>query len=605
MTIFSRFRVVTAFAVVLLGAIGTPGAQTPARDVPAAPVPVGSALLAGVVVDVEKKPLRRASVSVSGDMRLNRTTVTDDAGRFAFGDLPAGRFTITASKGGYPPVSYGATRPYRTGSGILLKEGQQVSNIVLTLPKGAVMTGTVFDDRGQPMPAVPVMAWEVITSLSGERTLAFAANAGNGVTTDDRGVYRVYGLPPGEYTMGTAWFFSSSGSDVRVPTDAEIRDAFQAAAQPGPANSQRSTPATPPPPAPRYSYTPVFYPDSTDPLTAMTVALAPSEERAGIDIHMQFRAMSRIEGTVVGADGSPQRAQMQLVRRNRVEALNSTRVWGTSPDGTFTTGSIGPGDYTVMAEVTGTPGSAAFWAMTDVTLSGPDPVNLTLRLQPSMTVSGKLVFEGTLPPPPDLTRALIYLFTVGTGPRSNSMLTTTDAAGNISISPVTPGRYRAIANVPNTAAPGAPAWSLRSVTIGGRDVTDLPIDIAPGDAPSIVATFTDQVSEISGRLLSAAGQPMTDYYVVVLPADKQYWLPQTRRVASARPDANGRYIFRGLPAGEYRLAATTDLLPRDLSDLNALAQLSAQAASITLALGEKKTFDMKIAAGLTPGGLSK
>jgi len=235
MTILRGLSAAAILSAVLAGAIATTGAQTPARDVPAAPVPAGSGLLAGVVVDVEKKPLRRASVSVSGDMRLNRTTVTDDAGRFVFGGLPAGRFTITASKGGYPPMSYGASRPYRTGSGVLLKEGQQVSNIVLTLPKGAVMTGTVFDDRGQPMPAVPVMAWEVITSLSGERTLTAAANAGNGVTTDDRGVYRVYGLPPGEYTMGTAWFFSSSGSDVRVPTDAEIREAFQAATQPGPA----------------------------------------------------------------------------------------------------------------------------------------------------------------------------------------------------------------------------------------------------------------------------------------------------------------------------------------------------------------------------------
>jgi hypothetical protein len=573
-----------------------PSAQTPARDAGAvAPVPTGTGLLSGVVVDVEKKPLRRASVSVSGDMRLNRTTVSDDAGRFAFAGLPTGRFTITATKGGYPPMSYGAKRPYRAGSGIFLRDGQQVGDLVLTLPKGAAMTGTVFDDHGQPMPGVPVMAWEVTTSLSGERTLAAAANAGNGVITDDRGVYRVYGLPPGEYTMGTAWHFSSSEADVRVPTDAEIREAFQAATQPGPTSSIRSTPAPPSPPAPRYSFTPVFYPDSTDPLTAMTIPLGASEERDGIDIHMQFRPMSRIEGIVLAADGSPQNAQMQLARRNRVEALNSTRFWGTSPDGRFTTGSIGPGDYTVMAEVVGTPGTPAFWALADVTLGGPDPVNLTLRLEPSMVLTGKVVFEGTLPPPPDLTRALVNLFPVGAGTRSNSMRSTTDAAGNVSISPVTPRRYRVIASVPSTAAPGAPAWSLRSVTIGGRDVTDLPIDIAPGDAPSIVVTFTDQVSELSGRLLSASGEPMTDYYVVVLPADKQYWLSQSRRVASARPDANGRYIFRGLPAGEYRLAATTDLLQRDLSDVNALAQLSAQAAPVTLALGEKKTFDMKIA----------
>jgi hypothetical protein len=212
-----------------------------------------------------------------------------------------------------------------------------------------------------------------------------------------------------------------------------------------------------------------------------------------------------------------------------------------------------------------------------------------------MSVSGKLVFEGTLPPPPDLTRVLAYLFTVGSGTRSNSMLSTTDATGNVSISPVTPGRYRVVSSVTNTAAPGAPAWSVRSVTMGGRDVTDLPFEIAPGETPSLVVTFTDQVSELSGRLLSASGEPMTDYYVIVLPADRQYWLSQSRRMASARPDANGRYIFRGLPAGEYRLAATTDLVPRDLGDVGALAQLSAQAAAITLTLGEKKTFDMKIA----------
>jgi protocatechuate 3,4-dioxygenase beta subunit len=594
MTVAGRLRVETTLILALAFGAGTIGAQTPARDAVGGTVPVGTGLLSGVVVDGEKKVLRRASVSLSGDMRLNRRTVTDEAGRFAFADLPTGRFTLTATKGGYPPMSYGAKRPYRTGSGILLKEGQQQTDLVLTLPKGAVMTGTVFDDHGQPMPGVPVMAWEVTTSLSGERTLATAANAGNGVITDDRGVYRVYGLPPGEYTMGTAWHFSSSGADVRVPTDAEIREAFQAATQPGPSSLLRATPATPPPPAPRYSYTPVFYPDSTDPLAAMTIPLAAGEERDHVDIHMQFRPMSRIEGIVLSADGSPQRAEMQLARRNRVEALNSTMFWGTSPDGRFTTGSVGPGDFTVMAEVVGTPGAPAFWALADVTISGPDPVNLTLRLQPSMALTGQLVFEGTLPPPPDLTRILVSLFPVGAGTRSNSMRSTTDAAGNVSVSPVTPRRYRVVANVPNTAAPGAPAWSLLSATIGGRDITDLPIDIGPGEAPSVIVTFTDQVSELSGRLLSASGEPMTDYYVVVLPAARQYWLPQTRRIASARPDANGRYIFRGLPAGEYRVAATTDLLPRDLSDVNALAQLAAQSAPVTLALGEKKTFDMKI-----------
>ncbi len=161
-------------------------------------------------------------------MRLNRRTVTDDAGRFQFADLPAGRFTITAAKAGYPETSYGARRPFRTGSGVMLAEGQRLTDIQLPLAKGAVLTGTVFDDRGQPMPGVPIMAWEVRSSLSGERTLDMPATGGEWVTSDDRGMYRVFGLPPGEYTIGTAWFFSGGEADVRVPSDAEIRAAFLA-----------------------------------------------------------------------------------------------------------------------------------------------------------------------------------------------------------------------------------------------------------------------------------------------------------------------------------------------------------------------------------------
>ena len=96
-------------------------------------VPSGTAALAGIVIDGEKQPVRRASVSISGDMRLNRRTVTDDAGRFQFADLPAGRFTITAAKAGYPETSYGAKRPFRTGSGVMLAEGQRLTDIQLPL----------------------------------------------------------------------------------------------------------------------------------------------------------------------------------------------------------------------------------------------------------------------------------------------------------------------------------------------------------------------------------------------------------------------------------------------------------------------------------------
>ena len=78
-----------------------------------------------------------------------------------------------------------------------------------------------------------------------------------------------------------------------------------------------------------------------------------------------------------------------------------------------------------------------------------------------------------------------------------------------------------------------------------------------------------------------------------MPADRAYWLPGTRRIASTRPDGKGRYVFRGLPAGDYRIAVTTDLVARDLQEVSTLEQLLPQSLPVTLATGERKSLNIK------------
>lgn len=588
-----RGRVFCLTAALGMASLAGAHAQRPARDANAAvTVPAGTGSLGGVVRDADDHPLRHATVSISGDMRFDRTVTTDDAGRFLFRNLSAGRFTVSAQKGGYPRMSYGATRPYRTGSGVLLAAGQQVTDIVLHLARGAVFTGTVYDDHGHPMPDVPIMAWEVRTSLSGERTLAFGSGEGAQTSSDDRGVYRIWGLAPGEYTIGSAWFYSSP--DVTVPTDAEIRAAFAATeagapGQPGLASSPQVEPH-------HFSYARVFYPGVLDPLAAGTMRVAAGEERDGVDLHMQFQPMSRIEGTVVGPSGPVPNVRLSLSRRSSVRALNSRMVWPALSDGHFTTPDLGPGDYTILAELRGGGGKPSLWASQDVTIAGADPVVVTLTLQPGMTFTAHLVFDGTtLEPPSDLSRVRVTLAPAqGTSLNMASAQPPTGASAAVTISGIVPGRYLLRAGVPTTAAPGGPAWSVRSVVLGGQDVTDLPIDIERGDTPSATITFTDLVSELSGTFTTASGKPATDYFVVILPADRRYWSTGSRRIASTRPDTSGRYVFRGLPAGEYRLAATTDLVQADLRDPNALERLAAASTPVTLGVGEHKTFSFRI-----------
>jgi hypothetical protein len=574
--------------------------QAPVRDAAIPAPPTGTALMSGIVRDEDDKPVRRATVTITGDMRLERMTISDDAGRFSFERLPAGRYTVTAEKAGYPSMSYGAKRPFRTGSGLTVGDGQALNDVVLRLPRGAVLTGTVFDDKGRPLPGMRMMAWQVRTSLSGEQSLDMALPNDGGVVTDDRGMYRVHGLAPGQYTIGTYWAFSGGGPDVRVPTDDEIRAAFQAVMSGAPAPSSTIPGAAPTPASrARYNYAPVFAPGVTDPLTAATWTLAAGEERTGIDVRMQFQPRAGIEGVIIAPGGAPstERARLSLSRRNRVNALNSTRVFGSGPDGKFTATALSPDVYHLLAEVAASGDTPARWAMADLNLNPGETASLTLSLQPALSMTARVVFQGTtLTPPADLSTVMVRLRSVGG--RSVQTTAQTDKAGITTIGGIVPGRYVVVGFPPGPGATqGKPRWSVRSVMVGDRDVTDLPIEITTAGGPDITVTFTDVVSELSGTLTTAAGQPATDAFVVVMPADKEYWFPLSRRIASTRPDRSGRYVFHGLPAGEYRLAVTTDLTTGELQDASALAQLAAQSAPVTMTTGEKKVLDLRMAGG--------
>jgi len=138
-------------------------------------------------------------------------------------------------------------------------------------------------------------------------------------------------------------------------------------------------------------------------------------------------------------------------------------------------------------------------------------------------------------------------------------------------------------------------WWLRSVVIDGRDVLDFPLELgAAGDVAGAVATFTDQRSELSGTLQTAANTPAPDYFVVVFPANRTFWRPGSRRAQFTRPGTDGRFTFRDLPAGDYLMAAVTDLEPTDLSDASFMERLISTALKVHLDDGETKTQDLRL-----------
>jgi hypothetical protein len=231
-----------------------------------------------------------------------------------------------------------------------------------------------------------------------------------------------------------------------------------------------------------------------------------------------------------------------------------------------------------------------------------------------MSLNGRVSFEGTtLPPPTDLTRVRVNLATRGQQLFEGGAVppAQVDATGRFTIAGVAPGRYAINGAAPaggqNAGRQGgaagqggtpSPQWVLKSAIAGGRDILDFPLVIEPNqEVGGIVMTFTDRTQELSGTLQDATGRPTADFTIVVFPADNQYWQPQSRRIVSTRPGTDGRFIFRNLPPGNYRLTAITDAEPGEWFNPEFLNQLVGPSIAISLAEGERKVQDIRVAAG--------
>jgi hypothetical protein len=231
------------------------------------------------------------------------------------------------------------------------------------------------------------------------------------------------------------------------------------------------------------------------------------------------------------------------------------------------------------------------WAQAEVQVDGGYAPNVTLTLQEGMTITGALSFDGALPVPSPLTRVRVTLSPHGQQMTTMGLATltaTADANGRFTFSGISPGQYR-------IRASGAANWTMKSVMAGGRDTLDYWVEVVPGENVSNVnVVFGDGTTEVKGTLQSTLGQPTADYSVVIFAADNRYWVPLARRMRSVRPSTDGKFSFSGLPAGEYRIAAVTDLEPGAWFDPAFLQELVAASVSVRLVDGQPIVQDLRV-----------
>lgn len=544
----------------------------------------GSGTISGTVVsdDTERRPVRRVRVTCGGPDVANATAITDDRGRFVFTGLKAGRYTITGARDAWVPVSYGAKRPLRPGSAIPLADGQSIV-VVLKMLRGAVITGVVLDHYNQPAANTGVAAFRYVMQ-NGERRLNAA---GSGATTDDRGVYRIYGLAPGQYLVGAqprTTVFNGPSSELRLVEGRGV---------------ERTV-----------AFASTYFPGTPVEAQAVLVTVGAGEERDGVDFALQLVATARVEGTVTTPEGLPaptgtqvnlMASAQQLLPGTAAEGLRSSRV-GT--DGAFVFSDVSPGSYTVLARSAPPVETAAgitqiAWASTDIVVDGENVTGLSLGLRPGMTLTGQLKFAGTrLKPPTDLTSIRLALQPVQSRTAVNLSPPgkVVDQSGHFVVTGIIPGRYRLAASLPGLGQPGN--WYLGSSVVNGQDTLDLPIVIQPNESiRGAVITLTDRPAQLTGTVQNAAGGAANEFTVILFPVDQALWQPLSRRIRGLRPSADGAFAFRGLPPGDYLLAAIDDVEPGEWFDPAFLQRLLPTAMKLAIAEGENKVQDIRLGGG--------
>jgi hypothetical protein len=599
---------------------------------PSQPAPAGTAEISGRVLtaDSNPQPLRRAVVTLTGDIPNPRSVLTDDGGRFVFSRLPAGAFSVTARKAAYLAAPFGARRPGRAGMAIALTDAQRES-ISIVMFRGAAITGVLRDRFGTPVRGVDVRAIDA-------RTLLVAPDAvpTEIATTDDRGVYRIYGLPPGEYFIAALPLLGGSG-EITAPSASAIDAALaMLAARRPPAPGVKPAPATAAP-QPTLGFAPVYYPGTANHSEAAGVRVQAGEDRTGVDFEVRPLLMAAIDGVVRGDVPSLSAVRVSIIPSGPSvqTVIYSGSVSGRPMDaeGRFRYTNLSPGRYRVIAraqrgdvtpptprivdgvQIRGRAGGAApptaaadyLYGVADVEVRGEDVASVSLVLQPGGTIAGRLTFDsaGVTPAPSDLSTVRVSLsleggwgsvssggLTIGTSLLS-SPISLVRRDGTFEIRGIGPGRFTLNVAFPSAALAGP--WKPRSAVVSGRNVLGDPLDLGPGvDVRDVTIGFSDRITELSGTLQGVSGELITEYYLVVIPADRSMWRPRSRRIVSVRPATDGRFVFADLLAGEYVLAAVTDLDPIDLWDTAFLAQIAAAGVPVTVAEREKKVHNLRV-----------
>jgi protocatechuate 3,4-dioxygenase beta subunit len=505
-----------------------------------------------------------------------QTATADGEGKFQATNLPPGLYTVNAQLPGFVSVQDVATEG---GEAKFYRPGDSVN---VSLIKGGVVTGTVRDANGEPVVGVLVRAVRLRDAMG--RILQRAFSYSQPRMTDDRGIYRLYGLQPGTYlvtTGGNPGFFG-------------LPNAYDGDA-------------------------PTYFPSSTRD-TAAEVSVRAGEEATGIDIRYRGERGRTISGIVSGVIDQNLRYGLNVTLSQASNGAYESTTYvqpGTKPS--FSFNGIGDGEYELMAQQGLGEGDNAFSPPRRVSVKGSDVTGIELVLAPLASIEGSFLLEAAPKESCVDKRGGTFIETLISArrdekPQSQEATRTpffngsgsipTDQ-GKFTIHNLLTGSYRLTVRLPNEA------WYVRSIALPVAQAakpsgtqskaaetksapTTSVITLKTGEhITNVTINVAQDAANLRGRV-----QPATEG--ATLPANlKIYLVPSEReraedvlRYTEVFMESDGAFTLANLAPGRYFIIARPapeydplDRTPRPLAwDAAARAKLRREAEAVNAAI---------------------
>ena len=484
-----------------------------------------------------------------------RIAASDAQGQFVFTGVPAGAYRVVVTKTGLIAGEYGQDRVGQPGKVVTLRDRQRLDRVDIGMWRGAVVTGTVTDQDGEPLEGLAMHVWGV-RYWNGRRITE--APAGVFVRrSDDRGQYRIHGLQPGTYYV--------VASDDPSPSAREVTG------------------------APRS-----YYPGTPTIGEASTIRVGVGLDA---DIHMTFNPARtfRLAGLALDSEGVLLTRPLVLAGSTRAGVATAPQT-ATMNGPSFTFEHVVPGSYVIHAiqrrEDSGR--LVQEYGRRFVEIIDSDNTGLQLTTFKGASITGRITFEG------DRTADS------GSSVRFDIVSADPDFApppGQFVPWTVRslPGGYFQIDGLSGPVrftSSAAPGWFLKSVDLNGRNAADEPVTFGAGtdSRGQVNVVFSSAGAEISGRVVNGRNEPVGTYVVIALPVDRNRWYNGSRFIKLAHPDEEARFSLGMLPPGNYWVAAVDALPDESLEDPDLLERLSTIGRRTTLISGQRLVTDLPLAA---------